>query len=47
MSQAEEEGFGEESSACSTVFFWRIFGGDYHMYHYSTPFTDNATIAKM
>jgi len=27
MSQAEEEGFGEESSACSAVFFWRNSGG--------------------
>src|SRR3989338_4374131 len=26
MSQAEEEGFGEESSACSAVFFWRGSG---------------------
>jgi len=25
----------------------KIFCGDYHMYHYSTPFTDNATTAKM
>jgi len=26
MSQAEEEGFGEESSACSADFFWRNSG---------------------
>ena len=27
MSQAEEEGSGEESSACSSFFFWRNSGG--------------------
>jgi len=27
MSQMEKEGIGEESSACSAVFFWRISGG--------------------
>src|SRR3989338_4478278 len=27
MSQMEKEGFGEEFSICSAVFFWRISGG--------------------
>jgi len=29
MSQAEEEGFGEESSVCSAVFFWRNSDGGF------------------
>src|SRR3989344_2954725 len=41
ISQAEEEGFGEESSACFAGFFWRNSGRTkkYKFYFYIVPLT--------